>query len=271
MTVQPNANKLPDGATPTTARDPICGVRVDPAMTPHHSAHQGRAFYFCSAGCKARFAAIAAHEHKLASPEEQENSDLQPLTSHASEALTPPNAATTALQWICPTHREVMQDSPGACPQCGMVLEKKLASAVAQPDHELADMRRRLWFALVLTLPVLILETGGHLIPVIHQLVPPRASAWTQFVLATPVVLWVGKPIFERAWLPMATPRVNTFKVIATGAGVAWLYSVVALLAPGIFPSTFRTPEGLVPLQFAVAAVIIVLGLLRLLKKLRAR
>ena len=167
-------------------------------------------------------------------------------------------------------HPQIRQRGPGFCPICGMALEPELASAEAAPNPEVADMTRRFWIALVLTLPVLALEMGGHLTN-LHMLLGQNWSNWLQFVLATPVVLWGGAPFFVRGWQSLVTRNLNMFTLIAMGIGVAWLYSVVAILLPGVFPPAFRSPDGAVAVYFEAAAVITVLVLLGQVLELRAR
>jgi Cu+-exporting ATPase len=173
--------------------------------------------------------------------------------------------------WTCPMHPEVRQDRPGACPICGMALEPETASATSGPSPELADMTRRFWIGLALALPVFLLEMGGHLFPALHHLVPMRISTWIQLVLATPVVLWAGWPFFVRGSASLKTRNLNMFTLIAMGTGVAWGYSMVATLAPGLFPPAFRNTDGSVAVYFEAAAVITVLVLLGQVLELRAR
>ncbi|EQB10791.1 MULTISPECIES: copper-transporting P-type ATPase [Sphingobium] len=172
--------------------------------------------------------------------------------------------------YTCPMHPQVRRDGPGACPICGMALEPERAAAQA-PNPELLNMTRRFWIALLLALPVFVLEMGGHLVPAIHHLVPPHISTWVQFVLATPVVLWAGWPFFERAGVSLRTGHLNMFTLIGMGTGVAWTYSVVATLVPGIFPAAFRGADRTVAVYFEAAAVITVLVLLGQVLELRAR
>src|SRR5256886_2853860 len=184
-----------------------------------------------------------------------------------------PNASPPlpeATIYTCPMHPQVRQAGPGFCPICGMALEPELASAESAPNPELADMTRRFWVALVLTLPVLALEMGGHLTD-LHMLLGQKWSNWLQFVFATPVVLWAGWPFFVRGWHSLVTRNLNMFTLIAMGIGVAWLYSVVAILLPGMFPPAFRSPDGAVAVYFEAAAVITVLVLLGQVLELRAR
>jgi Cu+-exporting ATPase len=168
-------------------------------------------------------------------------------------------------------HPQIRQDHPGNCPICGMALEPEMVAAESGPSAELRDMTRRFWIALALALPVFILEMGGHVFPALHHLVPMRTSGWIQFVLATPVVLGAGWPFFERAWVSLRTRQLNMFTLIAMGTGISWSYSVVATLAPGIFPAAFRSADGAVAIYFEAAAVITVLVLLGQVLELRAR
>ncbi|APL94858.1 heavy metal translocating P-type ATPase [Sphingobium indicum] len=232
------------------ARDPVCGMSVDPAKTPHHADHAGMTYHFCSAGCRSKF--VSDPERYLGPP--------------APQADVPPGTI-----WTCPMHPEVRQDHPGACPICGMALEPATVTAESGPSPELRDMARRFWIGLALALPVLLLEMGGHVFPALHHLVPMKVSTWIQLVLATPVVLWAGWPFFERGWTSLKSRNLNMFTLIAMGTGVAWAYSMVAALAPGVFPPAFRGADGSVAIYFEAAAVITVLVLLGQVLELRAR
>jgi Cu+-exporting ATPase len=176
-----------------------------------------------------------------------------------------------AAEYTCPMHPEVRQQGPGSCPICGMALEPVVVTADTGASHELADMTKRFWVALILSVPVFVLEMGSHLFPALHDVVPPRVSTWIQLVLATPVVLWAGWPFFVRGWNSIRTRSLNMFTLIAMGTGVAWVYSVVATLAPGIFPDEFRQMDGSVAVYFEAAAVITTLVLLGQVLELRAR
>ncbi len=171
--------------------------------------------------------------------------------------------------YTCPMHPEIRQAGPGTCPICGMALEPELAGETG-PNPELVDMTRRFWIGLVLSVPVVALEMGGHLTD-LHMLLGRNISNWLQFVIATPVVLWAGWPFFVRGWRSVVTRNLNMFTLIAMGTGVAWVYSVIATLAPNIFPAAFRGPEGTVAVYFEAAAVITVLVLLGQVLELRAR
>jgi Cu+-exporting ATPase len=231
--------------------DPVCGMTVDPEMTPHHAEYGGDNYHFCSAGCRSKF---------VADPEAYLGSKPSPV----------PDAPPGAI-WTCPMHPQIRQEGPGSCPICGMALEPEIVTADSGPNPELADMSRRFWIGLALTIPVFALDMGGHIFPALHHLVPPQLSAWLQLLLATPVVLWAGWPFFERGWASLKTCNLNMFTLIAMGTGVAWSYSVVATLWPGIFPAAFRTPEGTVDVYFEAAAVITVLVLLGQVLELGAR
>jgi len=233
-------------------KDPVCGMMVDPHATQHKAEHAGRPYYFCSAGCRAKF---------LAEPERY-------LDPAAAAARADPVSEGTI--YTCPMHPEIRQVGPGSCPICGMALEPVLVSLEAEPNLELIDMRRRFWVGLVLTLPVFLLEMGGHLLGLGH-LVSQRSSNWIQLILATPVVLWAGWPFFQRGWQSLITRNLNMFTLIAMGTGAAWIYSVVATLAPAIFPDAFRQHDGSVAVYFEAAAVITVLVLLGQVLELRAR
>ena len=172
--------------------------------------------------------------------------------------------------YTCPMHPEIRKVGPGSCPICGMALEPEIAGTEAGPNPELVDMTRRFWIGLVLSLPVVALEMGGHLTN-LHMLLGKNLSNWIQFVLATPVVLWAGWPFFVRGWQSLVTRNLNMFTLIAMGTGVAWLYSVVAVLMPNLFPAAFRDTEGAVAVYFEAAAVITVLVLLGQVLELRAR
>ena len=242
-----------ENSTNNQVRDPVCGMSVDPHVTGHRHQHAGRTFYFCSAACRSKFAA---------NPERY----LEP--SGREEARSGPVPQGTV--YTCPMHPQVRQVGPGSCPICGMALEPELVEAAPRRSEELIDMSRRFWISLVLSIPVLVLEMGGHLAN-LHMVVGQRWSNWIQFFLATPVVLWAGWPFFVRGWQSLLTRNLNMFTLIAMGTGVAWLYSVVAILWPGLFPPGFRATDGAVAVYFEAAAVITVLVLLGQVLELRAR
>ena len=190
---------------------------------------------------------------------------------HAAMPAVKTSVASGAV-YTCPMHPQVRQPGPGNCPICGMTLEPVTASAEAGPDPELADMTRRFWIALILSLPVFMLEMGGHVSALhLNALVPERVSIWIQCVLSTPVVLWAGWPFFRRGWASVVHRSLNMFSLIALGTGAAYLYSLVAMLAPAMFPKGFRGMDGMVAVYFEAAAVITVLVLLGQVLELRAR
>jgi len=234
------------------AKDPVCGMNVDPATAKHSAEHQGSTYYFCSGGCRAKFVADPARY--LASPESRPEPKLVP----------------EGTIYTCPMHPEIRQVGPGSCPICGMALEPLTVTAEAGPNEELIDMKRRFWIGLALAVPVVALEMGGHLFDIGH-LVSPKMSNWIQLAFATPVVLWAGAPFFVRGWRSLVTRNLNMFTLIAMGTGVAWLYSIIATLAPDIFPPAFRGTHGTVAVYFEAAAVITVLVLLGQVLELRAR
>lgn len=187
--------------------------------------------------------------------------------AHSHHAATP---APAGAKWTCPMHPEIVRDGPGACPICGMALEPVTPAVNAAPNPELADMTRRFWIAAALALPVFALEMGGHLFGWTHM-IGQAASNWIQFALAAPVVLWAGWPFFERGWRSLQSRNLNMFTLIAMGVGVAFVYSAAAMLAPGLFPASFRDETGAAPVYFEAAAVITVLVLLGQVLELRAR
>jgi Cu+-exporting ATPase len=186
-----------------------------------------------------------------------------------AEGLPRAPRAVAGAVYTCPMHPQVRQDHPGACPICGMALEPEIATAETGSSPELRDMTVRFWAGLALALPVFVLEMGGHLLG--HGLIAPRASAWIQFALSSPVVLWAGAPFFVRGWTSLKTRQLNMFTLIAMGVGVAYAYSVIAVLAPGLFPPAMRDEHGTVAVYFEAAAVITVLVLLGQVLELRAR
>ena len=234
---------------------------VDPAAGGPHSEHLDAAYHFCSEHCRAKFDADP-QAYVVAADRSQHP------TASATAAAVP---ADNAVDYTCPMHPEIRQQGPGACPICGMALEPVVVTAETGPNAELADMTRRFWIALVLSIPVFLLEMGGHLFPALQEVISASVSAWVQLVLATPVVLWAGWPFFTRGWVSVRTLKLNMFTLIAMGTGVAWLFSVIATVAPGVFPASFRGMGGAVDVYFEAAAVITVLVLLGQVLELRAR
>ena len=231
-----------------TVRDPVCGMSIDPKKTAHRTTHEGASYYFCSADCQAKFIA-----------------DPQKYMSRTKTPEKPPTHSETI--YTCPMHPQIRQRGPGNCPICGMVLEPETSAAETGPNLELIDMTRRFWIGLVLSIPVVVLEMGGHLV---RMPLNETLSTWIQFVFATPVVLWAGWPFFVRGWQSLVNRSLNMFTLIAMGTGVAWIYSVIATLVPQVFPTAFQM-DGTVAVYFEAAAVITVLVLLGQVLELRAR
>jgi Cu+-exporting ATPase len=274
--------------------DPVCGMKVLPEKAAASVNHAGRTWYFCAEGCKTKFEA---------DPGEYDGSHAAPLISIAAAPKTPASAQYTCpmhpevlspkpaacpkcgmaleptqptpsperIEYTCPMHPQIVRDGPGTCPICGMALEPRSVTVTAA-NPELVSMTRRLWIGAALTLPLLAVMVSdvlpGH--PLQH-LLPGPLLGWIELILATPVVLWGGWPFFERGWASIVHRSLNMFTLIAIGSGAAWLYSVVAVLAPGLFPATFRDASGNLGLYFEAAAVITVLVLLGQVLELRAR
>ncbi|RDD62050.1 heavy metal translocating P-type ATPase [Ferruginivarius sediminum] len=293
--------------TNQTVTDPVCGMQVDPEATSHRASYEGTTYYFCSARCAEKFRAdpVAVLEgeggkdhacchgahgqrHRETAPAatsgsgkyicpmcpgvESDHPDSCPKCGMALEPAAP--QPTRQTKYTCPMHPEIVRDEPGECPKCGMALEPMTVTAEQESSPELIDMTRRFWVGVALTVPVLVLAMG-HFIPglsgFLERLFPGHISTWLELVLATPVVLWSGWPFFVRGWKSVVTRNLNMFTLIALGVGAAYAFSVVATVAPGIFPETFRGPEGGVGVYFEAAAVIVVLVLLGQVMELRAR
>jgi Cu+-exporting ATPase len=230
------------------AIDPVCGMTVDPHTAKPRTDYQGHTYYFCCASCRTKF---------IADPQKY-------LGARAPEPVV--EGAT----YTCPMHPEIRQVGPGACPICGMALEPEIATADSGPNPELADMTRRFWIGLVLVMPVMVLEMGGHFAGP-HYWVDPTLSNYVQFAFATPVVLWAGWPFFVRGAQSLVTRNLNMFTLIGIGTGVAYVYSVIATFAPGIFPDAFRSHGGAPAVYFEAASMITVLVLIGQVLELRAR
>jgi P-type Cu+ transporter len=255
----PPAGTPPPGGA-AKVKDVVCGMNVDPAKTPHRATHRDTDYFFCGAKCREKF---------LADPEKY----LAPAAGRAGGAASGKEQARVGgaasgqeedappahTIWTCPMHPEIRSDKPGACPICGMALEPLRPAPGNEPNPELADMTRRFWIGLVLAAPVFALAMAGEYLP------------WLQFLLATPVVVWAGAPLFARGWASLVHRSLNMFSLIALGTGIAYLDSVVALFFPEIFPPSFRGMHGTVPVYFEAASVITVLVLLGQVLELRAR
>ena len=241
----------------TGFKDPVCGMQVR-EDSPHRHEHGGREYRFCGAGCLAKFRADP--ERYLSKPA---------ATPHRVE---PSVAAPRGQEWTCPMHPQIVRDGPGACPICGMALEPRTVTLDGLENPELTDMRRRLIASAILTAPLLLFMLAA-LLPgqPLHGIVSPAVMGWLELALAAPVVLWGGWPFFERGWQSIVHRSPNMFTLIALGVGVAFLYSLVAVLAPGVFPDSFRDAAGRVGTYFEAAAVIVTLVLLGQVLELRAR
>ena len=285
-------------STTTTigSKDPVCGMTVDASKAAGKSEYEGTTFYFCSVGCKRKFdSAPECYTKSAEDPATESISTERPAPSPGMEytcpmhpevnqpgpgscpkcgmALEPSTVAPPAsrTEYTCPMHPEIVRSEPGNCPKCGMALEPCEVTA-EESNPELADMSRRFWVSLVLSLPLLALMVS-ELMPSmpLQHLFSGRTWAWIELALATPVVLWCGWPFFERAWQSLVHRSPNMFTLIGLGTASAYAYSVVATVAPQIFPASFRMADGGIGLYFEAAAVIIALVLLGQVMELRAR
>ncbi len=222
-------------------------MAVDTARSAHHAEHAGHTYHFCSSRCRERFVADPARY------------------------LTPSPAATAPIgdevRWTCPMHPQIVRNEPGSCPICGMALEPMTPAAGEAANPELRDMTRRFWVGVALAAPLAAIAMGEH----VSAMLASRLMVWVQLVLTTPVVLWCGWPFFRRGWASLVNRRLNMFTLIALGTGIAYGYSLIAALLPGIFPASFRMEDGMVPVYFEPAAVIVTLVLLGQVLELRAR
>ncbi|MGE5564459.1 MAG: heavy metal translocating P-type ATPase [Bacillota bacterium] len=253
-------NECPDAADHgVIVTDPVCGMKVDTRTTKHRYELDRTLYYFCSARCLEKF---KADPDRYLNPPEHDPAVETPAMG------TLPEAAEGTI-WTCPMHPEIRRDGPGTCPICGMALEPLEPSLEEEANPELIDMSRRFWVSAALSLPLVSLAMGSELFG--WHWLPMRVSVWVQLALATPVVLWGGAPFFERLWASLKTRNLNMFTLIGLGVGAAYAYSLIATLAPRIFPDTLRTMGGLVPVYFEAAAVITTLVLLGQVLELRAR
>jgi len=273
----------------TAIVDPVCGMRVDPAKAAAKTEHAGRTFYFCSTRCRDKFAAAPGDytgERKPAEPGSRQTVTYTcpmhpevrqpgpgacPKCGMALEPLEAP-AAVGKSEYVCPMHPEIVRDAPGECPICGMALELRTAAIEAEENPELVDMTRRFWVATILAIPVFLSAMGAEFFPnLVDAVIQPRMRQWLELLIASPAVLWGGWPFYVRGWRSVATWNLNMFTLIGLGVAVAWFYSIVATLAPGIFPASVKMASGLVPVYFEAAAVITALVLLGQVLELRAR
>ncbi|MDA2909840.1 heavy metal translocating P-type ATPase [Nitrospiraceae bacterium AH_259_D15_M11_P09] len=277
------------GESKSTATDPVCGMEVEPTSAAGTHAHDGQTYFFCSAHCLERFRAEPARYLGPATQERKKPSAAGDFTCpmhpevHQTVAGSCPSCGmalepavsmpkATKTEYVCPMHPEIARDEPGSCPICGMALEPRTISLEEEVNPELVDMTRRFWISLVLAAPLVILAMA-EMIPgqPVQRVLGANLIPWIQLVLATPVVLWGGWPFFQRGWASIVNRSLNMFTLIALGTGTAYVYSSVATLLPGIFPDSFRGPEGEVAVYFEAAAVITVLVLLGQVLELRAR
>jgi Cu+-exporting ATPase len=235
-----------------TVIDPVCGMTVDPSTAKHSQAHGGTAYFFCSAGCREKFIADPGR--------------------WLGKTVGKPLASSAAAEYTCPMHPQIVQLGPGACPICGMALEPRIMTATDGENPELHEMTRRFWLAVALTAPVLLLAMteffpGGSM----GGLLSMKTKTWIELALATPICVWAAWPFYERAVQSVIHRSLNMFTLIGLGVSVAYLYSVVASVAPQLFPASFRDADGVVAVYFEAAAVIVTLILLGQVLELRAR
>src|SRR6266851_526680 len=308
-------------------KDPVCGMAVNPATSRYKTLHNGKEYFFCSAGCLAKFQ--ASPEKILSSPPQPMGSEpvslggptliiptmdkptmgkptmVRPTAPNArlaggsgkdtrayicpmcpevrqigpgpcpkcGMALEPesPASSATKTEYICPMHPQIVRAGPGSCPICGMALEPRTVT-VEEDNPELRDMTRRFWISLTLTAPLLAIAMGSMLSPHAFMASPWNwGLPWLELLLATPVVLWCGWPFFQRGWASVVNRSTNMFTLIAMGTSVAYVYSVVATLFPGIFPASFREMSSRPAVYFEAAAAIVTLVLLGQVLELRAR
>ncbi|HKL48561.1 MAG TPA: YHS domain-containing protein, partial [Desulfuromonadales bacterium] len=225
-------------------KDPVCGMDVDPDDAAASEDYQGRTYHFCSEKCRDKF---------TDDPEGWLSGEIK----KKEQEETAPGAV-----YICPMHPEVRQEKPGACPECGMDLEPEMPSEQEEESEELKSMRRRFWVSLPLSLAVMLLAMGAFVGIPVEEWISSRTGAILELLLATPVVLWGGWPFLVRGARSVVTWKLNMFTLIGLGVSVAYIYSITASLLPGIFPPSFRGPEGQVDVYFEAAAMIVTLVLL---------
>jgi Cu+-exporting ATPase len=273
---------------PQLVTDPVCNMRIDPAKAAGQSEYQGQTIYFCNPNCKKKFEAnpeaymggAKPEPAKAAAPgtvyvcpmDPEVRSDKAGACPKCGMALEPESfAPLTRTEWTCPMHPEIVRDGPGSCPKCGMALEPRTI-LVEEKNPELTDMTRRFWVSVVFTLPLVVFAMSRHISGLgwySHDVL--RWAPWIELALATPVVLWCARPFFERAWASIVNRSLNMFTLIGIGVAVAFLYSLVATIAPGLFPPEFRDAHGAVGVYYEAAAAIVALVLLGQVMELRAR
>jgi Cu+-exporting ATPase len=254
--------------TQATAIDPVCGMTVKPATAKGSFEHNGTAYYFCSVGCRDKF--VSDPDGWLArGPRAMQASPVQ--LHRAPRPSTPHPAPSTShsAEWTCPMHPEVIRNAPGACPICGMALEPRTVTAEEPENHELRDMTRRLWIAAALSAPLLLVAMADMVSGAITW--SARTRTILELLLATPVCLWCAWPFYVRGAHSLRTGYLNMFTLIGLGVAVSYGYSVIATVAPGVFPTSFRDDAGNVGVYFEASAVIVTLILVGQVLELRAR
>ncbi len=278
----------PVGTPVTKVKDPVCGMDVVPVTAKHKLEHAGRAHFFCSAGCLEKFRShpnqyLEAPGAPASKPSPQPTAYVCPMCPEVHEsqpvpcpkcgmALEPESPLASRVEYSCPMHPDVVRSGPGSCPICGMALEPRTVTAHQEENPELADMTLRFWISLALTTPILAAAMADMLpgMPV-QRALPAGWLSWLEFALATPVVLWAGRPFFQRGWASIVNRSTNMFTLIAMGTGVAYGFSLVAMIVPGIFPASSREMSGAPPVYYEAAAAIVTLVLLGQVLELRAR
>jgi P-type Cu+ transporter len=235
-------------------KDPVCGMTVDPRTAKHRHTYGGETYFFCCPRCVQKFA-----------------DNPEAFLTPAPNAWAKQGAASADALYTCPMHPEIEQVGPGSCPICGMALEPKTVSLSEGPSAEYLDMRRRFWISAALAVPLVVVAMGRHLAPGNFDFLSAGRLNWFELILATPIVVWAAWPFFVRFWSSLRTMRLNMWTLIGLGVGAAYGFSVIATLAPGIFPAAFRGPDGEVAVYFEAAAVIVVLILLGQVLEIRAR
>ena len=244
------------------AIDPVCGMQVA-TTSPRHVDHRGTRHWFCCDGCRSKF---------VANPDEYlDKAEPSHAHAHHGHAQATPPEVTAGVIYTCPMHPEVRQIGPGHCPKCGMALEPELPSAVEDDSGELQARTRRFRVLVALTIPVFALAMGPHLLGWQWPSLWNTVAGWIEAVLATIVVLWGGASFFARGWRSLKPWSPNMYTLIALGTGVAWLYSAIAFLLPGLFPVSFQDMHGRVGVYFESAAVIVALVTMGDWLELRAR
>jgi Cu+-exporting ATPase len=275
--------------SPTTDKvvDPVCGMQVDPANSAGSFEYKGTTYHFCGVSCLDRFksnpesflnraepkpaAAAASYTCPMHPEIRQDHPGSCPKCGMALEPVAPISSASKT-EYVCPMHPQIVRSEPGNCPICGMTLEPRVVSAGGEKSPELADMTRRFWIAVALAIPLIAIEMSD-MIPgqPLARAMPASIRTWLELVLATPVVLWAGSPLFVRGWQSIVNRSLNMFTLVGMGIGVAYGYSLFAAVFPGLFPDSFRTADGSVPVYFEAAAAITALVLLGQVLELRAR